>query len=212
MCGRFTLATPTDILLDLFDIQGDQSVATPRYNIAPTQPVSSVRLVDERAGRELVELHWGLIPFWAKDPDIGSRMINARAESVAEKPAFRAAFKRRRCLIPADGFYEWQKRDGAKQPYYFRLVEERPMALAGLWEHWESGDGSVVESCTIITTTANDLVLPVHGRMPAILPEADHELWLDPAVDDRGALEAVLGPYDATAMTVGQCLENVVVG
>jgi putative SOS response-associated peptidase YedK len=151
-------------------------------------------------GRECVLLRWGLIPGWAKDPAIGARLINARAETVAEKPAFRAAFRRRRCLVLADGFYEWQKSAKRKQPFFFHLRDDRPFAFAGLWESWEGGDNSHLETCTILTTEPNDLVATVHDRMPVILAPDAHDAWLDPAVEQPDRLTPLLRPYPAEAM------------
>ena len=147
----------------------------PRFNIAPTQSVAVVRQSGGKETRQLCLLRWGLIPAWAKDPSIGARLINARAETVAEKPAFRSAFKSRRCLIPADGYYEWKKTGSRKQPYYLRLQDERPFALAGLWDRWNGGGKDApLETCTIITTEANEITCPIHDRMPAILAEDDY--------------------------------------
>lgn len=178
--------------LDLFDDW------PPRYNVAPTQNVTAIR---QLAGgpRQLVFLHWGLVPSWADDPTIGNRMINARAETLATKPAFRKAFRQRRCLIPSDGFYEWQKQGREKQPYYITLADGGLFALAGLWEHWEH-NGLAIESCTIVTTAANSLVAPLHERMPVILPADAYALWLDPSVEDVDCLQPLLRPYPAEAM------------
>ena len=173
---------------------------TPRYNIAPTQEVAAVRQGEQ--GRELSMLKWGLVPSWAKDPGIGARMINARAESVADKPSFRSAFKRRRCLILADGFYEWKKTGArTKQPYYIFLRDRQPFAFAGLWEHWKGPDGGEMPSCTIITTGANELLSELHDRMPVILGEEEYDRWLDPKFDDAETLKSLLGPYAALDMT-----------
>jgi putative SOS response-associated peptidase YedK len=205
MCGRFTLTDPDADLAVQFNLPEIPDMK-PRYNIAPTQPVAAVRLAPEAAsagtaaGRELALLHWGLIPFWAKDPKIGARMINARSETVAEKPAFRAAFKRRRCLVVADGFYEWQKVNGGKQPHYIRLRDGRPFAIAGLWEHWEGTDGSVIESCTLLTTQPNELIRPLHNRMPVILHPRDYDLWLDRDVQQAEKLAPLLGAYPTGEM------------
>ncbi len=199
MCGRFTLRTPANLLVERFMLDSTPDLA-PRYNIAPTQDVAVVRATPE-AGRQLALLRWGLIPSWAKDPKIGNRMINARGESVAEKPSFRSAFKRRRCLVLADGYYEWRKIGKAKQPYWIRMQDERPFGLAGLWETWRGGDDDIVESCTIITTSANELTKKIHDRMPVILDDADYELWLDPSVQDRQLVEPLLRPYDDGEMT-----------
>ena len=195
MCGRYTLGAPDDDLADLFDLP-EVSALEPRYNIAPTQPIPVVRLATAREVRELGMLHWGLIPSWSKDPAIGARMINARCETAAAKPAFRAAFVQRRCLIPADGFYEWQRTGGRKQPHYIRKADRSPFAFAGLWEHWEGPEGSVIESCTILTTAANALLVPLHDRMPVILEPSDYALWLDAAVNDASRVQPLLRPYE----------------
>ena len=177
MCGRFALYTPQEAVVRLFRLD-DAAPLSPRYNIAPTQPVLAVR-ADEPAGREARMLRWGLVPFWAKDTGIGSRMINARGETIAEKPAFRQAFRRRRCLIPADGFYEWQKVPGGKQPWFISARDEVPLAFAGLWERWDNrGTEDPVESCTIVTTAANATLAPLHDRMPVILGADAWDSWL----------------------------------
>jgi putative SOS response-associated peptidase YedK len=199
MCGRFTLTDPDADLAVQFNLPEIPDMQ-PRYNIAPTQPVAAVRLSPPRPNREMVLLHWGLIPFWAKDLSMGARMINARSETVAEKPAFRSAFRRRRCLIVADGFYEWQKQNGAKQPFYIRLRTSRPFAFAGLWEHWEGADASVIESCTLLTTQPNDLLQPIHNRMPVILHPEDYDLWLDPKIQEADRLQPLLRPYSTDKM------------
>ena len=203
MCGRFTLRTPIRDVADLFDLlPGDMAEALaepPRYNIAPTQEILAVRHRRDAPGRELVRLRWGLVPSWADAPG-GNLLINARAESVASKPAFRDALRKRRCLIPADGFYEWRRKDRAKQPYYIRRKDERPFAFAGLWEHWRRGEQSI-DSCTIITTEANALVRPLHDRMPAILDVEAFERWLDPAASDPDRLLPLVEPYAAERMT-----------
>jgi putative SOS response-associated peptidase YedK len=193
MCGRYTLKTRAGALAEHFDLP-EVPVLTPRYNIAPSQPVAVVR-----GGPELAQMRWGLIPAWADDPAIGHRMINARAETVAERPAFRAAFRRRRCLVLADGFYEWQRQDGRKQPFYFRLRDGGPFAFAGLWERWEKGD-EPIESCTLLTTEANAVVDPVHDRMPVVLDPGDYRRWLDPRVDRPDELQPLLRPYPAAQM------------
>jgi putative SOS response-associated peptidase YedK len=177
MCGRFTLTAPADVVADHYQLSLIPLLA-PRYNIAPTQPVAAVRL-DQAGGREWTHFRWGLVPSWARDLSIGSKMINARSETAAEKQSFRTAFKRRRCLIPATGFYEWQKRDGRKQPMYIQPVDGL-MSFAGLWEIWSSADGDVLETCTILTTEPNELMAPIHNRMPVILDPEDYSAWLDP--------------------------------
>ena len=191
MCGRFTLKSSRKVLAELLGVR-DVPALPPRYNIAPSQEVLAVRL--DRAGveRELSLLHWGLIPSWAKEPGIGNSLINARAETVAEKPSFRSAFRKRRCLVVADGFYEW-KRENGKMPYYFQLKDEGPFAFAGLWDKWEKGE-EPVESCTLITTEANGVVGPVHDRMPVILKPEDYARWLDPDEQRPEALKPLLVP------------------
>ncbi len=190
MCGRFALTTPPDVLAALFRVEAVPAFA-PRYNVAPTQRIPAVR--GSAGTREMVLLHWGLVPFWADDASIASRMINARAETAAAKPAFRAAFRKRRCLIPADGFYEWRKQGKAKQPYYIHRADGQPLAFAGLWERWDKGD-EPLESCTILTTTPNALVAELHNRMPVILEPGAFERYLDPAVEDAAAIGELLGP------------------
>ena len=196
MCGRYTLKTPVGELAEQFDIEESPSSMTPSYNIAPTQQVATV--LAENGKRKLEMLHWGLIPSWAKDPEVGNRMINARAETVAEKPSYRKAFQERRCLILADGFYEWQKTDNGKQPFYIRMEDESPFAFAGLWESWRNG--REIRSCTIITTAPNELAASIHNRMPVILHPEDYEMWLDPDFDEREPLTSLLKPYPADAM------------
>lgn len=196
MCGRFTLRAPASVIAEQFSLF-DLPSLSPRYNIAPTQTVAVVRQVGESggAGRELVNLRWGLIPHWAKDPAIGNRMINARSESVAKKPAYRTALRRRRCLVAADGFYEWQPGGRRKQPYFIHMKDDRPFGFAGLWETWEGPENSYIESCTIITTDANALVAPIHDRMPVIVDPKDYGLWLDTSVQDPAPLLPLLRPF-----------------
>ena len=199
MCGRYTLTAPGDAIVEAFDLQGDLEVA-PRYNIAPTQEVAAVRVEKPAAERALVHLKWGLVPRWAEDPSIGNRMINARSETVAEKPAFRWAFKKQRCLVLADGYYEWKKlADGTKQPYYFRLEGGKPFGFAALWERWGK-EGEEVQSCALLTTSPNELAATVHDRMPVILSPEDYDLWLDPATSDAGKLASLLMSYPAGEM------------
>jgi putative SOS response-associated peptidase YedK len=199
MCGRFTLATAPEIVAEFFELTAVPDL-TPRYNIAPTQSAPAVLLTPERAQRVLRPLRWGLIPGWAKDPTIGNRMINARAETVAEKPAFRSAFRQRRCLVVSDGFYEWKKGPGRKQPFYIRMRDDRPFAFAGLWEHWEADDGTGLDSCALLTTQPNHVLRPIHDRMPVILDRANYDLWLDPTMADVDRLKPLLCPYRAEAM------------
>lgn len=202
MCGRFALISSTEQIAELFGLDATAVAhippAVPRYNIAPTQPVAAVRL-DENGRRQFTFFHWGLIPSWAKDHTIGSRLINARAETITEKPSFRNAFKRRRCLIPADGFYEWQTSNGRKQPTYIHPTHPHPFAFAGLWESWQDAAGSQLQSCTILTTTPNELMAPIHNRMPVIIEPADFDLWLDPGPQPDQALH-LLRPYPASHM------------
>jgi len=200
MCGRFSLIAPGEAVAELFQLPETPTLA-PRYNIAPTQPVAAVRTSRDSGRRELTHFHWGLIPRWAKDPTIGSRMINARSETAAEKPSFRSAIKYRRCLVPADGFYEWQKLNGAKQPVRIQTTTGGLFAIAGLWEQWSSPDGSEIESCTLLTTTPNDLLAQVHNRMPVIIAPEDFDLWLDPAAQHAGEIQHLLKPYPADEMT-----------
>ncbi len=197
MCGRYTLRTEPSQIAKLFDLDEDDEYPdlAPRYNIAPTQDVAAVRLNSEKDRRELVLLRWGLIPFWAKEAKIGNRMINARAETVAEKPSFRSAFAKRRCLVVADGFYEWQKTGGKKQPYFIHRQDDEPFAFAGLWESWKHGEEEI-QSCTIITTTANAVMEPLHDRMPVILAAEGFPVWLDPEFKDRESLKGLLRPCD----------------
>ena len=191
MCGRFTLTTPSAVLAEAFGLPEPPDLP-PRYNIAPTQLVAAVRAPEGR--RELVSLRWGLIPSWAKDPTIGNSLINARGETVASKPSFRAAFKQRRCLVPADGFYEWKRSGKTKQPHYIRRPDGAPFAIAGLWERWRGDGGEPVESLTLITTAPNSVLEPIHNRMPVILDPGDHDLWLDPDQRDAGPLQALIRP------------------
>jgi putative SOS response-associated peptidase YedK len=193
MCGRYMLTTPVDALRQLFLFTERPNLA-PRYNIAPTQDVPIVRRTRDGTGRELIMVRWGLIPYWAEDPKIGNRLINARGESVARTAAFREAYQRRRCLVPADGFFEWQKVGRDRQPLLVRRQDLAPFAFAGLWERWPQPGGGVLRSCTIITCPANELVAPVHDRMPVILAPDDHERWLDPSRADGRDL---LKPYPA---------------
>ena len=202
MCGRFVLMTPGRDLAERFRLE-EEPVLEPRYNIAPTQMVAIIRLNPETLQRRLLLVKWGLIPFWAKDKSIGNRLINARAESASEKPAFRSAFKSKRCLVPADGYYEWKKmKGGQKQPYLARNADGTPFAFAGLWERWQAPEDEVIESCTILTTDANDLTQPIHDRMPVILKPADYDLWLDTEVWDPNLLKPLLHPYPSGEMIV----------
>lgn len=201
MCGRFTLWLQFGDLVKAFpDFDfPEPETFTPRYNIAPTQPVA---VVPNDSARRVRLFRWGLVPFWAKDPKIGSRMINARSETAAEKPAFRAAYRRRRCLILADGFYEWRAESGSKSkiPMYVRMASGEPFAFAGLWEIWRPDDTPLL-SCTILTTEPNELIAPIHNRMPVILPPNAYDRWLDPEEQRSGSLDDLLKPYPAGLMT-----------
>jgi len=197
MCGRYTLRTPVETLAEEFGISDPLPDIPTRYNIAPTQEVAAVLEEDEE--RKLEMLRWGLIPSWADDPAVGNRMINARSETAAEKPSFRTAFRKRRCLILADGFYEWQKTNGGKQPYYIRMEDGSPFAFAGLWESWDKYGGEI-RSCTILTTDTNKMVGEVHHRMPVILPPETYDLWLDPDMQETEPLLDLLRPYPDDGM------------
>lgn len=201
MCGRYTLTSSGDELALLFDLSEIPSLP-PRYNMAPTQEAAVVRVTAPGAPRHLDLLRWGLVPYWADDPKIGNRMINARSEGVADKPAYRSSFRKQRCLIPTDGFYEWKKEGKLKQPYHIRRKDRRPFAFAGLWSRWRPKEGGAepLDTFTILTTGSNELIRPLHDRMPVILDSASFDLWLDPAVDDRGRLLELLLPYDGSVM------------
>ncbi len=198
MCGRFTLASPSEVVAEVFGL-GEVPVLAPRYNIAPGQQVAVVRAGAD-GSRALGSLRWGLVPSWAKDPAIGNRLINARAETAADKPAFRAGLRGRRCLVVADGFYEWASGGTRKQPYLIAYADGRPFGLAGLWESWQGGGGETLESCTILTTAPNEVVAPLHDRMPVIVPAAAHGLWLDPRERRPEAVAGLLVPAPPEAM------------
>ncbi len=200
MCGRFSLTAPGQLWFEIFGLP-DPPAWAPRYNIAPTQPVAAVLVPPDQGQRQFRLLQWGLIPSWAKDPGVGADMINARAEMAATKPAFRAAFRRRRCLVLADGFYEWSRQGRKKQPFCIRLRDGRPFAFAGLWEHWERPEGGAIDSCALLTTEPNALIQPLHHRMPVILDPEAYELWLDPAVQEVDVLQTFLRPYPPEEMT-----------
>lgn len=199
MCGRFTLTLDPEQLSDIFPWASIPPDISPRYNIAPSQPVAVIPNTGEFG---LKFFRWGLIPAWAKDPAIGNRMINARAETLTEKPSFKAALKLRRCLILADGFYEWkQSATGkSKTPMYIRLASKKAFAFAGLWDMWKAPDGSPIQSCTIITTQPNSLLATIHDRMPVIVPEEDYLKWLTPGEVDSIDISQLLIPYPADAM------------
>ncbi len=191
-----TLRVAASVIAEQFSLF-EVPLLKPRFNIAPTQAVPVVRMTPQQPEpqRQFVFLHWGLVPSWAKDPDIGNRLINARAETAAEKPSFRTALRRRRCLIVADGFYEWQKLGKRRQPMFIHRRDDRPFAFAGLWESWEGADHSSLESCTILTTSANDLIRPIHDRMPVIVAPDEYARWLDPAVQTAEPILPLLRPF-----------------
>lgn len=205
MCGRFVLRATPEQLRELFDLP-EEPWAEPRYNIAPTQPVGIVRMNAALGQREWALTRWGLIPSWAKDPSIGQKMINARAETITEKPSYRAAFKRRRCLVPASGFYEWKKTGEGKVPHYITVGDGAPFAIAGLWETWHAPDGGELVSCTLITTEANDQMAELHDRMPVIIPARDYATWLGSGRDDSpdvlGEARHILHPWETKNLTI----------
>ena len=198
MCGRFALIVDASVLADVFDVDPPRELK-PRFNIAPTQTIPIVR-AGVKKKRECAMVRWGLVPAWAKDAKIGARMINARGETVAEKPSFRSAIASRRCLIPADGFYEWVRTGGGKQPHYIHFADGRPFAFAGLWERWNKGEGGPLDTCTIITTSPNELIENLHDRMPVILPPNHFEDWLEPEPLALSRLQDLLVPYPAEGM------------
>lgn len=199
MCGRFTLAISPELLAEVIgEIEAER--IQPRYNIAPTQQVAVIRL-DAGGKRHLAYLRWGLIPPWAKDAAVGNHMINARSETVAEKPAFRHAFRSRRCLVPASGFFEWKEEGGRKQPLYVHMKDGGPMIFAGLWESWKSPEGETVESCTILTTSSNGLIRPLHDRMPVILGRNDWDIWLS-CEATREQLTPLFQPYPSELLAM----------
>jgi putative SOS response-associated peptidase YedK len=199
MCGRFFLLTDLSVIMERFAVEGSELAALPAGDLVPGQLIPAV-LGD--GGNRLVALRWGLIPAWAKDPAVGRKLFNARAETIAEKPSFKNAFKHRRCLIPADGFYEWTGEKGQKQAIRFFLRSGEPFGFAGLYETWRPPSGEAIRTCTIVTTEPNGLIAPVHDRMPVILPREKEALWLDPAVHAPEALRPLLSPYPAEEMAI----------
>jgi putative SOS response-associated peptidase YedK len=198
MCGRLTLRNPGEVVAEAFGLPVTPEL-WPRFNVAPGQAIAAVRQKPQNEARELAFLRWGLIPAWADDPSIGDHLANARSETVATKPSFRHAFQARRCLVVADGFYEWQRMNGRKQPYFVGLKNDRPFGLAGLWERWDK-EGELVESCTILTTDANELMQPIHERMPVIIPPDQYDLWLDPRCQDMKTLAKLFRAYPSKDM------------
>ncbi|MYC27259.1 MAG: SOS response-associated peptidase [Nitrospira sp. SB0662_bin_26] len=199
MCGRYTLTCTPEVLAEAFRLEAAPD-HQPRYNVAPSHSVVCVRAALPARKREAVTLRWGLIPSWAGEPAKGMNLINARAETVAEKPSFRKPFRERRCLVPADGYYEWKREGLRKQPYHIRLNSERPFAFAGLWDRWTGADGKTIESCAILTTTPNERLASIHDRMPVILPPVAYEPWLDPGSQDATRLLPFLASYPADEM------------
>src|SRR5271167_4029500 len=200
MCGRYRLSRRKQIVEEHFVSVSGEEEWNPRFNIAPTRPIPVIRQNPKEPIRELSLMRWGLIPSWAKDSSIAAKMINARSETAATKPAFRDPLKLRRCLIPADGFYEWKRRGSAKQPFCFEVNDGELYAFAGLWERWRDPSGQWVKSCAILTTTPNALTSAVHDRMPVILDPDSYELWLDPGLTDADVVSQLLKPYDAKSM------------
>lgn len=200
MCGRFTLTSDIDFVITRFNISGKfgKDDYKLRYNIAPSQPVLSI--INDGSINRAGYLKWGLVPTWASDPKIGYKMINARAETLAEKPSFKTAFKKRRCLVIADSFYEWTHEGKNKKPMRIKLKNSEPFSMAGLWERWTAQDGQVINSCTIITTAPNKLMSDIHDRMPVILNHEDEQIWLDPSIKDTKYLNHFLVPYDENLM------------
>lgn len=199
MCGRFTLTSPAQVIAEAFGVEPPDGFEA-RYNICPSQAVLAVRRKKDEEQRSLAFLHWGLVPHWMKEPPKDARMINARSETAAEKPAFRDAFRTKRCLVPADGFFEWKKEAGGKQPYLIRMKGDGPFAIAGLWASWRKDDGPRLESCSLLTTSPNQLMESIHDRMPVILPREVWDLWLDPQISDVDRLKPLLVPAAADQM------------
>ncbi|MBZ5651457.1 MAG: SOS response-associated peptidase [Acidobacteriia bacterium] len=199
MCGRYRLSRRKELLAQHFSADFADMDWEPRYNIAPTQPVPVVRRGYTGTLRASL-MRWGLIPSWAADPAIGARTVNARSETVASKPSFRESLQKRRCLVPADGFYEWQRGARGKQPFCFEVGDGEIFAFAGLWDNWRGPDGQAIETCTILTTTPNDLLAGVHDRMPVILAPEHHDRWLDPSLRDAATAVTLLNPFASHLM------------
>ena len=200
MCGRYRLSRRKQIIEEHFDSISGEEEWTPRYNVAPTQPVPIIRQHPKKPVRQLSLARWGLIPSWAKDPSGAAMMINARSETAATKPAFRDALKSRRCLVPADGFYEWQRTGNTKQPFCFEVNEGSLFVFAGLWDRWKDANGTWVKSCSILTTTPNAVAAAIHDRMPVVLEPDSYDLWLDPGMKDATTASGLLKPYNAQRM------------
>lgn len=203
MCGRVTLRSDINAVGEEFGIRGEHALHgfKPSYNLSPGRDVLAVV---GNGGNRLAFFRWGLVPSWAEDPSIGNRLINARAETLPAKPAFRDAFLNRRCLVVSDGFYEWKKERGRSIPFFISMRDGRPFGLAGLYEHWRAPDGGDLDTCTVITTEANELLSPIHNRMPAIIPAAERDAWLDAGMKDPEALLALLRPFATEGMEAYQ--------
>jgi len=206
MCGRFVRSSPIEKIITEFRVKKTLDQTGPSYNIAPAQ---DILIINHEGEKQLIACTWGFIPSWAKDPSIGHKTINARAETVAEKPMFRSAFRKHRCLVIADGFYEWEKKEKKKVPFYIRLRTAKPFGFGGLYSHWTSPEGKTVCTCTIITTTANALIEAIHDRMPVIIPKDKEDLWLDPEMKDDDILLDLLKPYPAELMEMYEVSTNV---
>jgi putative SOS response-associated peptidase YedK len=204
MCGRFILLTDLSVITKSFNVQNVACEYRPGSNISPGQQIAAVLRKDDQ--NSLVNFRWGLIPSWAKDPSIGNKMFNARAETIAEKPSFKNAFHKRRCLIPAGGFYEWQKLGKMKKPLRFSLKSGEPFGLAGLYETWISPEQKAIHTCTIITTEPNDLLRPIHDRMPVIVPKEQESAWIDPDNFNQKELLSILMPYPSDEMTMSDAI------
>jgi len=200
MCGRYRLSRRKQVIEGYFDTVSNEEEWTPRYNIAPTQPVPVIRQNPKEPVRRLSLVRWGLIPSWARDESGAAKMINARSETADTKPAFRDALRLRRCLLPADGFYEWQRRGRAKQPFCFEVNSGELFAFAGIWDRWRDPSGNILETCSILTTSPNDVTVAIHDRMPVIVDSDAYDLWLDPGVKDTRLVSDVLKPYDVRQM------------
>jgi len=200
MCGRYRLSRRKQVLEEYFDTSPWDDDWDPRFNIAPTQPVPVIRQHPKEPVRQISLMKWGLIPHWAKDQSVATGTINAKGETAAEKPAFRDPMKFRRCLIPADGFYEWKRTGATKQPFCFEVKDGELFAFAGLWDGWRNTEGKWIKTCTILTTTPNAVTSAVHDRMPVILDPGSYDLWLDPGMNDAGGVSELLKPFDARLM------------
>ena len=200
MCARFTLTSSPNVIAELFDLDLQIDVG-PRFNVAPSQNVLTVRLNPEERP-EFAHMRWGLIPSWSNNASIGAKLLNARSETIAEKPSFRDAIRKRRCLIAADGFYEWKTKNKQKLPYFIHKPDRQPFAFAGIWEKWQADDGAVLETCSILTTKANDRLRFLHERMPVILNKKDYSRWLNPAIENVSDLQPLFAPAPNEALAM----------